>query len=89
MPYYQTVYRFSKILNVYFKNKFLNIFLQVQIIGAWKALPLLKHQPGGLSTLGGSSPFLLNPQVTLVLYILSCLLILASSLVLYLYGHTR
>ncbi|XP_017778054.1 PREDICTED: protein tincar-like isoform X2 [Nicrophorus vespilloides] len=67
----------------------MSVLYKVQIFGAWKALPLLKHQPGGLSPLGGITPFLLNPQVTLALYILSLLLIFSSSLVLYLYGHTR
>ncbi|XP_065155259.1 protein tincar-like isoform X2 [Atheta coriaria] len=68
----------------------MSVLYKVQIVGPWKALPLMKHHLGGVtSPLGGISPFLLNPQVTLALYILSLLLILASSLVLYLYGHTR
>lgn len=60
--------------------------IQVQVIGPWKSLPLLKHQ---VRETINSDVFLLNPQVTIALYILSCLLVLASSLVLYLYGHTR
>lgn len=67
----------------------MSILYKVQVIGPWKTLPLLKHQPGGFSPNGGMSPFLLNPQVTLALYLLSILLVLSSSLVLYLYGHTR
>lgn len=67
------------------KNDVVDLF-QVQIVGATKALPLLRHQQGVAS---GASPFLLNPQVSLALYLLSTLLVLASSLVLYLYGHTR
>lgn len=67
----------------------MSILYKVQVYGSLKVLPLLKHKPGGISPLGGISPFLLNPQVTLALYILSCLLVLASSLVLHLYGHTR
>jgi hypothetical protein len=63
--------------------------LQVQIVGGWKSLPLLKHEPSTLFTFSKMSPFLLNPQVTLALYMMSTLLILSSSLVLYLYGHTR
>ncbi|GLV44477.1 tincar [Carabus blaptoides fortunei] len=67
----------------------MSVLYKVQIIGAWKALPLLRHYPDGMSPLGGKSPFLLNPHVTLSLFCLSSLLILSSSLILYLYGHGR
>ncbi|XP_018335612.1 protein tincar isoform X2 [Agrilus planipennis] len=67
----------------------MSVLYRVQVVGVWKVLPLLKPQPGGVSPLGGISPFLLNPQVTLALYILYSLLVLSSSLVLYLYGYTR
>ncbi|XP_008198381.1 protein tincar isoform X2 [Tribolium castaneum] len=67
----------------------MSILYKVQIVGGWKTLPLLKHEPTTLFTFSKLSPFLLNPQVTLALYMMSTLLILSSSLVLYLYGHTR
>ncbi|XP_068897552.1 protein tincar isoform X2 [Tenebrio molitor] len=67
----------------------MSILYKVQIVGGWKSLPLLKHEPSTLFTFSKMSPFLLNPQVTLALYMMSTLLILSSSLVLYLYGHTR
>ncbi|RZC10188.1 tincar [Asbolus verrucosus] len=67
----------------------MSILYKVQVVGGWKSLPLLKHEPSTLFTFSKLSPFLLNPQVTLALYMMSTLLILSSSLVLYLYGHTR
>ncbi|XP_063927551.1 protein tincar isoform X2 [Zophobas morio] len=67
----------------------MSILYKVQIVGGWKTLPLLKHEHSTLFTFSKMSPFLLNPQVTLALYMMSTLLILSSSLVLYLYGHTR
>lgn len=64
------------------------ILFQVHVIGIWKALPLLKHN-ARVYNFGSPTPFLLNSQVTFALYILSTLLVLASSIVLYFYGHTR
>lgn len=52
-------------------------------------MPLLGRYPDGTTPSPGRSPFLLDAHVTLALFVLSTLLILASSLVLYLYGHGR
>ncbi|XP_049962031.1 protein tincar, partial [Schistocerca serialis cubense] len=56
------------------------VLYKVQVVGAAEALPILGSN---------ESPFLLNPLVTLALYVLSSVLVLASSLVLYLYGYGR
>ncbi|KAK9890752.1 hypothetical protein WA026_012100 [Henosepilachna vigintioctopunctata] len=66
----------------------MTILYKVQIAGVWKSLPLLKHTNFVLMS-NRSTPFLLNAQVTLGLYLLSTLLVVASSLILYFYGHTR
>lgn len=60
----------------------------MHVVGVWKALPLLKHN-SRVYNFGNPTPFLLNSQVTFAMYILSTLLVLASSIVLYFYGHTR
>lgn len=65
----------------------MSVLYKVQVIGADKTLPLLRHIK--LNMLGGESPFLLNPLVTVALYILSEILVLSSSLVLYLYGYGK
>lgn len=71
----------------------MSILYKVQMIGPAKALPLLRHHSDkGISMFINSStnsPFLLNPQVTLSLFLLSGFLVLGSSLVLYLYGYGR
>lgn len=66
-------------------------YFQVHVAGVWKSLPLLKHisHTNIYSFSDENSPFLLNSQVTFALYILSTLLVLSSSIVLYFYGHTR
>ncbi|KAJ8978441.1 hypothetical protein NQ317_017644 [Molorchus minor] len=64
----------------------MSILYKVHVFGAWKALPLLK--PNRVYNFGNPTPFLLNSQVTFAMYILSTLLVLASSIVLYFYGHT-
>lgn len=64
----------------------------MHVAGVWKSLPLLKHITHSSKMYSFSdenSPFLLNSQVTFALYILSTLLVLSSSIVLYFYGHTR
>ncbi|CAH1115016.1 unnamed protein product [Psylliodes chrysocephalus] len=66
----------------------MSILYKVHVVGVWKALPLLKHN-AKVYNFGNPTPFLLNSQVTFALYILSTLLVLASSIVLYFYGHTR
>ena len=54
------------------------VLYRVQVIGAAEALPIMPQQP-----------FILNAHVSLALFILSSGLVLASSLVLYLYGYGR
>ncbi|XP_018563624.1 protein tincar isoform X2 [Anoplophora glabripennis] len=66
----------------------MSILYKVHVVGVWKALPLLKHN-SRVYNFGNPTPFLLNSQVTFAMYILSTLLVLASSIVLYFYGHTR
>jgi len=56
-----------------------SVLYKVQVVGAAKSLPLLRTP----------QPFLLNAHVTLALFVLSNVLVLASSLVLYLYGYGR
>ncbi|KAJ8972556.1 hypothetical protein NQ314_000143, partial [Rhamnusium bicolor] len=65
----------------------MSILYKVHVLGVWKALPLLKHN-SRVYNFGNPTPFLLNSQVTFAMYILSTLLVLASSIVLYFYGHT-
>ncbi|XP_046689315.1 protein tincar isoform X3 [Homalodisca vitripennis] len=64
-----------------------SVLYKVHVIGPSEALPLL-HQRVGLSP---SMPqhFLLNREITLALFIFSSLLVIKSSLVLYLYGYGR
>ncbi|XP_069698499.1 protein tincar-like isoform X1 [Periplaneta americana] len=57
------------------------VLYKVQVVGAADALPPLPHHT--------QEPFLLNSHVTLALFVMSNMLILASSLVLYLYGYGR
>lgn len=59
------------------------VLYKVEVIGAQEALPILPIPRNS------DSPFLLNPLVTLALFVLSNVLVLASSLVLYLYGYGR
>ncbi|CAH1156014.1 unnamed protein product [Phaedon cochleariae] len=66
----------------------MSILYKVHVVGVWKALPLLKHN-SRVYNFGSPTPFLLNSEVTFSLYILSTLLVLTSSIVLYFYGHTR
>ncbi|XP_054258919.1 protein tincar [Macrosteles quadrilineatus] len=65
----------------------ISVLYKVHVVGPSEALPLL-HQRVGLSP---SMPqhFLLNRDVTLALFIFSTLLVIKSSLVLYLYGYSR
>ncbi|CAH0554998.1 unnamed protein product [Brassicogethes aeneus] len=67
----------------------MSILYKVHIAGVWKSLPLLKHNARSVYTFGSPTPFLLNSQVTFGMYMLSTLLVLSSSIVLYFYGHTR
>jgi hypothetical protein len=57
----------------------ISVLYKVQMVGAAESLPLLRT----------TQPFLLNAHVTLALFVLSSILVLASSLVLYLYGYGR
>ncbi|CAK9800317.1 Protein tincar, partial [Anthophora quadrimaculata] len=70
---------------------------QVQVMGPLKVLPVLRQQyrtttvstPSSISSIFGDSYFLLNPHVTLVLFALSSLLVLCSSMVMYFYAYGR
>nr|XP_022917978.1 uncharacterized protein LOC111427199 [Onthophagus taurus]XP_022917979.1 uncharacterized protein LOC111427199 [Onthophagus taurus] len=66
-----------------------SILYKVQIMGGLKVLPFFKHQLTKSTFAYKSTPFLLNPLVSILLYILYILLIICSSLVFYLYGHIR
>ncbi|XP_023017809.1 transmembrane protein tincar isoform X2 [Leptinotarsa decemlineata] len=66
----------------------MSILYKVHVVGVWKALPLLKHN-SRVYNFGSPTPFLLNSEVTFAMYVLSTLLVLASSIVMYFYGHTR
>ncbi|KAK7869725.1 hypothetical protein R5R35_011794 [Gryllus longicercus] len=63
------------------------VLYKVQVLGAKEALPMLHLRTS--HNVDEGSPFILNTHVTLALFILSNVLILASSLVLYLYGYGR
>ncbi|XP_066245516.1 protein tincar isoform X2 [Euwallacea similis] len=67
----------------------ISILYKLHIADIWNYLPF--NQPRLYMTLSpsGLSPFLLNAQVTFALYMLATLLVLASSVVMYFYGHTR
>lgn len=56
---------------------------QVQVVGIDQAVPLLRRH------VSSDPPFLLNANVSLGLFVLSQILVIASSLVLYLYGYGR
>lgn len=66
-------------------------------MGPLKVLPVLRQQyrtttvstPSSISSIFGDSYFLLNPHVTLVLFALSSLLVLCSSMVMYFYAYGR
>ncbi|KOC70395.1 Protein tincar [Habropoda laboriosa] len=67
-----------------------------QLMGPLKVLPVLRQQyrttvstTSSISSIFGDSYFLLNPHVTLVLFALSSLLVLCSSMVMYLYAYGR
>ncbi|KAG5889821.1 hypothetical protein JTB14_023147 [Gonioctena quinquepunctata] len=66
----------------------MSILYKVHVVGVWKAPYLLKHN-ARVYNFGNPTPFLLNSEVTFAMYMLSTLLVLASSIVLYFYGHTR
>ncbi|KAK9299404.1 hypothetical protein QLX08_007572 [Tetragonisca angustula] len=73
----------------------MSVLYKVQVIGPLKVLPVLRQQyrtistTSGISTIFGDSYFLLNPHVTLVLFALSSLLVLCSSMVMYFYAYGR
>ncbi|XP_025155773.1 protein tincar [Harpegnathos saltator] len=71
----------------------MSVLYKVQVVGPLKVLPLLRHRTvatsSTISTIFGDSYFLLNPHVTLVLFALSSLLVLCSSMVMYFYAHGR
>ncbi|XP_008202989.1 protein tincar isoform X3 [Nasonia vitripennis] len=79
----------------------MSILYKIQVVGPMKVLPLLRHRTvptttstlsgiGALSSFFGSDRFfLLNPHVTLGIFALSSLLVLCSSMVMYLYAYGR
>nr|XP_003703497.2 PREDICTED: protein tincar isoform X1 [Megachile rotundata]XP_012141303.1 PREDICTED: protein tincar isoform X1 [Megachile rotundata] len=73
----------------------MSVLYKVQVMGPLKALPVLRQQyrtistTSSISTIFGDSYFLLNPHVTLVLFALSSLLVLCSSMVMYFYAYGR
>ncbi|XP_043528308.1 protein tincar isoform X3 [Frieseomelitta varia] len=73
----------------------MSVLYKVQVIGPLKVLPVLRQHyrtistTSGISTIFGDSYFLLNPHVTLVLFALSSLLVLCSSMVMYFYAYGR
>ncbi|XP_076231257.1 transmembrane protein tincar [Calliopsis andreniformis] len=73
----------------------MSVLYKVQVVGPLKVLPVLRQQYRGvsssstISTIFGDSYFLLNPHVTLVLFALSSLLVLCSSMVMYFYAYGR
>lgn len=75
-------------------NKYVNeingvlCYLQVHVIGAKEAIPLLSLRLSKWAMRFGT-PFILNKEVTIALYVMSVILVLVSSLVLYLYGYGR
>ncbi|XP_061933675.1 protein tincar isoform X6 [Apis cerana] len=72
----------------------MSVLYKVQVMGPLKVLPVLRQQyrtiyTSNISTIFGDSYFLLNPHVTLVLFALSSLLVLCSSMVMYFYAYGR
>ncbi|XP_043481058.1 protein tincar isoform X3 [Leptopilina heterotoma] len=72
----------------------MSVLYKVQVVGPLKVLPYLRHRAISTATttiskLFGHSFFLLNPHATLGLFALSSLLVLCSSMVMYLYAHGR
>ncbi|XP_029038168.2 protein tincar isoform X2 [Osmia bicornis bicornis] len=73
----------------------MSVLYKVQVMGPLKVLPVLRQQyrtistSSSISTIFGDSYFLLNPHVTLVLFALSSLLVLCSSMVMYFYAYGR
>ncbi|XP_060527941.1 protein tincar [Cylas formicarius] len=67
----------------------MSILYKIHVANLWKSLPLLQRSSRLYNNFDSATPFLLNAQVTFALYMLSTLLVLASSIVMYFYGHTR
>ncbi|KAK0161414.1 hypothetical protein PV327_009885 [Microctonus hyperodae] len=80
----------------------MSVLYKIQVVGPHKVLSLMRHRttnptivpPGGIQRIignlfGDNSHLLLNPHVTLVLFALSSLLVLCSSMVTYLYAYGR
>ncbi|KAL7294943.1 hypothetical protein TKK_0011863 [Trichogramma kaykai] len=80
----------------------MSVLYKVQVVGPMKALPLMRHRQvttltngtltgtgSTLANLLGDRIFLLNPHVTLGIFIMSSLLVLCSSMVMYLYAYGR
>lgn len=69
------------------------LYLKVQVVGPLKVLPLLRHRSfttaRTLSSFFGDRFFLLDPHITLGMFALSSLLVLCSSMVMYLYAYGR
>ncbi|XP_050303784.1 protein tincar [Anthonomus grandis grandis] len=68
----------------------ISILYKIHVANVWSYLPFLHHHSSTIhNNFDKGTPFLLNAEVTFGLYMLSTLLILASSVVMYFYGHTR
>ncbi|CAG9772839.1 unnamed protein product [Ceutorhynchus assimilis] len=68
----------------------ISILYKIHVTNLWTSMPLLQQAlPRLYNNFNKLTPFLLNAEVTFGLYMLSTLLILASSVVMYFYGHTR
>ncbi|XP_030768318.1 protein tincar isoform X3 [Sitophilus oryzae] len=67
----------------------MSILYKIHVANLWTSLPLLQHSPRLYKNFDRATPFLLNAEVTFALFMLSTLLVLASSVVMYFYGHTR
>ncbi|CAD1472297.1 unnamed protein product, partial [Heterotrigona itama] len=91
-----TIFSFQLIINsAQSLLAYVGMSVLYKVIGPLKVLPVLRQQyrtistTSGISTIFGDSYFLLNPHVTLVLFALSSLLVLCSSMVMYFYAYGR
>ncbi|KAI5740846.1 hypothetical protein M8J76_007861 [Diaphorina citri] len=66
----------------------ISILYKIHVLGPAEVLPHLQHRLGRLQSKFGT-PFVLDRYVTLALFLMTVLLVLSSSLVLYLYGYGR
>lgn len=73
---------------LYYINKTISLCFQIHVLGPTEVLPHIQHRLGKLQSKFGT-PFVLDRYVTLALFLMTVLLVLSSSLVLYLYGYGR